>query len=203
MNKNLLFILTIFFVIKANAQTENGKFIIGAASNLTFETDIEDYNGVKVMDVRTTYFDFKPAIGYLIVKNLEIGLSCIVTYTGNIENNENGNYLNNEFTTFAFFPFAKYYFGSSKLKPFVQFSIGSVNRIDKENMYGIEIYSETFTGFGIEGGFGISAFIANNISLDAMASYGYYSMNHTEDSKMKMKTGALGLNIGFSVFLGK
>ena len=202
--KNLILVLGLLLSFHFYAQTEKGHFLIAANSNFSFtsvSTSVEDSDA----EVNNTYLNFSSAAGYFITDNLSIGL--LVNYTDNV----NKGPINSSFLAG---PFARYYFAKSeKLLPFAQTAItfGS-NSYTIFYDYGWNQGEEKKVSsdiFGYEMDLGLSILLSKQISFDIILGYAhtkentpYIDLNGTETTTEK-NTGAFGLNLGFSVFLGK
>ncbi len=202
--KNLILVLGLLLSFHFYAQTEKGHFLIAANSNFSFtsvSTSVVDSD----VEVNNTYLNFSSAAGYFVTNGLSIGL--LANYTDNV----NKGPINNSLLAG---PFVRYYFAKSKkLFPFAQTAItfGS-------NSYEFEILSvtENFNTkkvssdiFGYEMDLGLSILLSKQISFDIILGYAhtkedtpYIDFNGTETTT-EVSTGAFGMNLGFSVFLGK
>ncbi len=203
--KNLILVLGLLLSFHFYAQTEKGHFLIAANSNFSFtsvSTSVEDSDA----EVNNTYLNFSSAAGYFITDNLSIGL---------LANYFNGEKHGLDTSSFLAGPFARYYFAKSeKLLPFAQTSMTfgsnsytfSIVNIDDSSVGTKEVSSDIF---GYEMDLGLSILLSKQISFDIILGYAhtkentpYIDLNGTETTTEK-NTGAFGLNLGFSVFLGK
>jgi outer membrane protein len=182
----LLGLMTCMFAA-ANAQTEMGNFLLNSSSDMEFAV-----YSLKVKDSysnddagKLSMFGFNSGAGYFIANNLALGLQFTLTHKSEKEDGD-------EFTelTRMFLPFARLYFGSKNMKPFVQAAYGTgLNRTSEH--YTEEEY---ITGYEIDGG--LAFFLSKNISIDFLVGYGSLTLEN-DDSKTSGR--GIGGSIGISV----
>jgi len=190
MRKILIFVAIMTFVsMGAFAQTEKGKFIFSGASELSFSsmTSQMEYDGKDIGDDhKVTSFNIKPAVGYFVMDNLSLGLNF---------DYESEKYENDKNKTFMVGPMARYYFGSSKFKPYVHADLmfGSMKN-EGEN------YEINYNASAWDLGAGVAIFLNDYISIDLGLGYASFTAVNDDDDKAKLKTKGVAFNGGFSVF---
>ena len=207
-------ILSFFFLIcfSVHAQTEKGRFLVGAGTNvglsepsgmmnLSFsrqKTFIDDD-----LSSQTNYNNLfiAPKAGYFIVDNLVAGLDMALGW-GNGTTSIDGASQNSDINTslFGFGPFVRYYFSSGKVLPFAEVNtlFGSRN-IEFTGAFTSE-NQQTFTNIG--GGVGLAFLLGNRSSIDLVLNYNSNRINF-ESENYTDRENTLGIKIGFTMFLGK
>lgn len=199
MKTNTLFVLILFFMpILANAQTEKGKIIISAGSDLSalFGKTTYEYNGKSVMEVQSKSISIHPSLGKFFWKNLALGISFPIE---NSRNSYDTNY--EEQTTYKFTPFLRWYLNSSKVRPYINLDAGLTFTESDSYTSGYQSVNEKFSGSVFDGGFGISAFMTEKIAFDAQFSYSAGSMSNKDNSSLKLKNESFGFLVGFTIIL--
>src|SRR3989337_2214932 len=98
--KRTLSVLMAFlvFTLAASAQTEKGSWLVGG--NVEVNTAEDD-----------TQIDFSPNAGYFLLDNLAVGARVGLNYRKQ---------ETTKTTSLGFGPFARYYFGTTNIRPFGQ-----------------------------------------------------------------------------------
>ncbi|MBR8534372.1 outer membrane beta-barrel protein [Carboxylicivirga sediminis] len=189
MKKILLIVLMMAGVaINLSAQTEKGKvFIMGSSDlSLTSTTMTLEYDGEEIGDADLSSFNFTPTIGYFVADGLAMGLSF------NIENSKQDDITSNSLLVG---PMARYYIGSSNVKPFVQAGYYFGSQTEEND---VDESKAKATAWDIGGG--AAAFINEFASIDFSLGYGGGTVTSKEDEKMKLKVKGLAVNVGFSLY---
>ncbi len=186
MKKLVLVFLFLSLHLVGFGQTEKGKVLLSGMIDLANSS---------IRGSSQTRFNATPQVGFFAVDNLALGLGVGFKYEP-IGITMNGNYLYQ--TTYGILPFARYYFLSGKIKPFLQAQGGYVST-SQENGFGGSFSS---SGFGIAGQGGAAFFLSESVSLDLGLSYGMTSTS-SSGSSTSSTVNTLGVNVGFSVYLGK
>lgn len=194
MKKILLSLVAVVMVIAgANAQTEQGKWMVGGSIGVDFGNSKVEYDGNKISDSKQISVLLEPKYGYFVTDGLAVGLG--IGFSSDTEK-----YEGNDKTTMNAFlvsPFVRYYtpvglFGEASV------GLGNVNIIEQ---YEGE-KDEYKTGvFGWSVGTGYAIFLNENVSLEPMISYNNIIGTSDEDSKFKTKTGLFMIQVGFNIFL--
>lgn len=186
------------FVGVLSAQTEQGKFFIGGNSNLNFTSVNNKWkNDGGDGDLgSTTKFEFAPQVGYFVADGFAVGIQMpISTQTDKDEDDD-------KFKTnsFAFMPFARYYFGDNNVKPYLHggLGLGSIKMEDVADSD--ETKLKTFV-YGISGG--VAIFLNDNIALDLGLGYQSTTLRPSEDMDGDPRNISSGVafNVGFSFCL--
>jgi hypothetical protein len=173
MKKIILGLIAMTGIATANAQTQQGDWMIGG----NFRLNTSDNN---------TQLSFTPNAGVFVIDNLAVGGNVGISYS------KNGN---NKNTTFSIGPFARYYFTTlnQTVRPVLH---GSFNYLSNKSKIGNN-FSSTNTGSNYFIGGGAALFISNNVSIDALMGY-----DHTKYSDFD-GSGGFAFNIGFQVYINK
>ncbi len=171
MKKYLYLISFLFSCITLNAQTDKGDWMVGG--NLAFNTAKNN-----------TSIQFTPQAGYFFAKNFVMGGQLSVAYT------EQGSV---HLTDFGIGPFARYYFGETKARPFFAGDMSFIsNRVRTS-----QTTNASATAFGWFLGAGASFFVNDNVAVDGVLGYRRTKYENENGS------GGLNLRIGFQVFLSR
>jgi len=180
--KKVLFSLALVVAGSAAfAQTEKGKWTVGASSNSMFTTtktaDADD-------NTRVTSFNITPDAGYFFIDNLAAGLRANLT-TSKVKGADDGT------TTFVVAPFARYYFlpTAKKVNVFADahYGFGSrkVGDADGQGLNEFQIQA------------GPAIWLNERVALDATVSY-----LSTGGENIDNRTNTIGVNFGFRLSLG-
>ena len=211
--KKIIFILSFTFICIALgfSQTEKGNFIIGGSSNFSFASEknkfkADNFDGDD--GDSTLNISFAPTVGYFATDNLAIGLQTVIGYSE--DNTEFGKIKT---TSIAGAPFIRYYFSNSKIRPFLQGTVGigsSKSKFDISNIFSPvdpiiqdvsnERTSRIFT-YGFDGG--VAIFINPQISVDLGIGYVHSSSKAKENNTNNSRfiSNIIGFNAGFNIFL--
>ena len=154
--KKILFAMVLFTVcIIANAQTENGDWMIGG----NFRLNTTDNN---------TEIALTPNAGAFIINNLAVGGNLSLSYskTGNVK-----------VTSFGIGPFLIYYFTNAKLRPILKGNLNFMSTKTKVNNI-----STTNSGINYFLGGGAAIFISDQVSIDGLLGYDYTKIKHFDGS---------------------
>ena len=213
-NMKKINILSFFFLIcfSVHAQTEKGRFLVGAGTNL----GISESSGMMNLSFsrQKTFIDddlssqtnynnlfIAPKAGYFIVDNLVAGLDMALGWgrgtssiVGLPEN------LDSKSSLFGIGPFVRYYFPSGKILPFAEVNTLFGRRsIEITGVVGSESQL-TFTNIG--GGLGLAFLLGNRSSIDLLLNYNVDRSNLESEDYID-RGNTLGIKIGFTMFLGK
>ena len=156
------------------AQTEKGKLMVGASSDLNFTSTTNDET-----DDTTNTFEVSPQVGYFVADNIAVGLNF-----GYSNVNPEGD--DNSTNTIGVGPFARVYFlEEEKIRPYAQaaYLYNSVKVGDADATDASEI--------GLTGG--AAYFITDSVSIDAALNYGLGMSDTVDYSK-------LNFGVGFNLF---
>jgi opacity protein-like surface antigen len=189
----------LLFGFAAKSQTQAGKIIVGGASAFDlsfFTTKDKPDQGTSAPDTKNTSFNLQPEVGYFVIDNLAVGAMLNAGYSHSKQEANSRTFENNS-SQFLVGPFAKYYVGSSNLKPFIEADIlfGSGKNVLKET--GNDDTTTKTSIFGFAVGAGAAYFITDNVSLD----FGLAYMNLTDknkDTKDKTTNGGISIQAGFN-----
>ncbi|AGC77276.1 outer membrane protein [Nonlabens dokdonensis] len=193
MKKLLLAAIAIATMGITNAQTEKGKWTFGGSTTASFasNTFTPEFNGTEGEESTISEFTFTPNAGYFVMDNLAVGID--LSYTSSKEEQNGFDFTTN---TIALLPNATYFFeAGDNFKPFVSAGAGLIS-----SSFGDDD-SDKFSGFAFTGEAGVAYFINSNVSLDFMVRYLNATLSNKENDDFKNKNSALGVGIGFSIFL--
>lgn len=195
----LVFTLVICYAVSITAQTEKGNILLGGSSNLSllntkskWKDDNDDGKIGNTFD-----FEFTPRAGYFIMDNLAIGLEFPISYSKYKDDNDN---VDKE-TTYAIAPFARYYLGANKIKPFFQAEIGFGGYKQQRDPANFPASEETYGLFLFQFNGGASFFINEKVALDLSLGYSYLSSKQKEDNPDNYKTIHKGIGFGVGVIV--
>ena len=168
MKKHFLLFVLSFIGLHSFAQTDMGDYLVGG--NLGFRTNSNNSS-----------FTLTPNVGYFFAKNFAAGASITINTvkTGASRNTDVG-----------IGPFARYYFGQSNFRPFINGGLGYLSSTYKSGNY-----KYTSNGFYTTLGLGAAAFINQNVAFEGIAAYNYTKYNNAGSSN------GFGLNFGFQVYI--
>lgn len=138
-------------------QTSKGNYIVSGSTGLQFLSSNTKnvYDGQTQNELDTKTFSFNPSVGYFIIDNLAIGLSCNITST-KYEPNEDS-YSKSASTLIA--PTVMYYFPvDGKIRPFAQLGLG-LQSVTNKVKGGYSEDKQTLDGLAVNVGGGVSYFV--------------------------------------------
>jgi len=165
--------LFVFFSTLVQAQTEKGNMLLGGTAS--FGGQFNDFQDIIAVGIN-------PQIGFFLEDNLAFGGALNLGYAS-----FGGG---TSATSFGVVPFARYYFGSSSSRFFIQAKGGfSTRRIDD----GFAITTDTRGLFG--GGPGMAFFLSEQIAIEGLVDLTRVTgrLGYTD----------LGLLIGVQAYLGR
>lgn len=201
MKTTYILLLTLSVFSFTHAQTEKGKRLVGAktqlgigVSNHSVKTADRHYLSQKNTSIVLTTF-----AGYFVKENLAIGGELLFSYTRTKDYDYDSK---SSETTIAFAPFARYYFGAKKAKPFVQGAVGIGSLRSKvEYDSSSNAYEDSSTIVTYSATAGVAFFVSDNTAFDLSLGYGGFSATNNDDSERKGIQDSFGLNMGISIVL--
>ncbi len=197
MKRSILTILLVGMMLASYGQTEKGKLLIGASSNLNFsflnnQTTVGDYESDKT---KYSTFEFTPQVGYFLMNNFAAGIEIMWSQSTEKENDDKISS-----STLAVGPFARYYFGNKTVQPFIQTSVGFGKKVEKmDTYYADEKFDYSITSFDMGGGLSIS--VSDHVFFELGLSYGIgstsYKTYYDQDAKDKIK--GIASTFGFTL----
>jgi opacity protein-like surface antigen len=184
-----------------SAQTEKGNFFLGGKSSMNISSTENEYKS----DYGTTSeklkkLEFSPQIGYFLAEGFVIGSELLIS-TSKSETDDDVY----KHSGVAIVPFARYYFGKTNLKPYLQAGLGFGSYKSK---YDYDHFSEDYNGeykstqslYKLEGGLGI--FLNKSVALDLGLGYSSVTMKQKDrDDNNKTTVKGFALNVGFVICL--
>ena len=208
MKKNLLITIVLLVTVsigELSAQTEQGKFLIGASSSsLGFKSQTvryeykeyegqEDYSG----EYDSSLFAITLQGGYFISDHILIGAKFPYEQQ-KLEDSEYKSLIKE----ISIEPFVRIYSSPiNNLSPYITASMG-FGKIDNEyssEYYYNEDYREDV--FSYDFGIGLGLFITKSISLDFILLYSSTRVSDHEYEDFQDTTSGVSGNIGFSIFI--
>ena len=200
--KSGLLITCLLIITSTFAQMQKGDFLIGAGTNLDFSSLSSQYsNDSYESDIlKTNSFELNSRLGYFLANNFAVGLDLLKT---NETEKEDGDVYKTN--AFAVGPFARLYFGTSNVKPFIHSGLGFGNtKIEYEfsNIhYSDDSVKSSLLTFDIGGG--VSFILSPKVALELGISYGNanskFTNHYNEETTNKIK--GIGSNLGISILL--
>lgn len=191
--KNLSLLLTLFLLViwsvNNHAQTfaKQGVIELGGTVGFSSETDVSDG---ETADESTTSFSFSPQIGYFVINGLELALMPVYS-TESLGDNSS--------SMFGIFFMPQYHFDlQSSVYPFIGGFVGynSIN-FDRNGT------ETTLSGLSFGGGAGVKVQIGNSALLNVGLRYLIITANPEDWEGDRNGQNQLGIEAGFSIFLGK
>jgi hypothetical protein len=190
------------FVLSLNAQTTAGKLLLGGSSNMGFSASTNKWkndNGSGT-DSKDLNLNLSPQVGFFVINGLAVGLVMEINYSSSKDDATNDKSIS---TTLVAGPFVRYYFGSSKIKPFVEGSGGFGLYVDKYDPDEGNTLTDKYGVMALQGKGGVAFFLNDAVSLELGLSYNYMTAKAKEDNDTNYKTinGGIGMDIGIVVVL--
>jgi len=204
MKLNLLSLLTLLISLTINAQTEKGKFRIGAFSNGFFTSTSNKFGGETFNKTKT--YSLSPSGGYFVADNFSVGLdielsrSTTKTRSGSQEDIS---------AQIIVSPSFRYYFTKNKLRPYFNASIGigtdwrETKNENNFNRFGINnSEKQEFSIFTYRLGTGLALFLNNKISIDLGLTFVKLEFEDQLSSDFgESEADSIEVIIGFNIFL--
>ncbi len=212
------FIVMLLYCGMLQAQTTKGRIMLGVSSNigLSPETSLVQpgvdfvsmgFSTVKYKSDAESYADdqnnvsaikFAPRIGYMIIDNLALGMDLNLSFTTLKYDDDD----KTTFNSYRFGPFARYYFTTPKVLPYVEMS-ASFGTMSHDWSGWDEPDKYSTTSFG--GGAGLAIPVGNHLTFDLMAGYHSFVLKDKADNSENHRTviGTLGFKFGCTLLLGK
>jgi hypothetical protein len=201
------FLLLISF--SAHAQTEKGKFLVGAGTHIGFsnssgmmdfsfttsKTELVDGSS---SESKSYNIFIAPKVGYFLTDNLAAGVNLAFGWgKGDIPIADFVIETNN--SVFGVGPFVRYYVPTGKILPFAEIYSIFGSQKSRTNWVGI---TESNTGItNIGGGLGLALLLGERSSFDLLLNYSSNRLNFETDG-FYTRENVLGLKFGFTIFLG-
>lgn len=188
MKKLLVIVATAMFSLTTFSQTNKGTVLIDGQSSFDLSfLNTEDEGYFQPQKTSSTTLSLSPSVGYFVSNNFVMGLSIQLRST-KIEDYT--------VSTIGAGPFARYYFGSSNINPFIQGEFGISSSTAK-----LGTQSSKSSGFGYGIGGGVAFILTENVALNAVLEYGGTTEKDPDDSRSKTTIAGIYLGLGFSVHL--
>lgn len=187
--------------------TTKGNFIVGGSSSFNFSSENLKIKSDTVDDIdigTNTFFSIAPSVGYFVFDNLVIGAEVTFS-TGKFKSDDSD--FKSKNTTIVASPFVRYYFGKTKIKPFLEGSIGlGSSKSESENFpIGDDIVNSTETRtsiFAYNFNGGVAIFLNDFVSIDL--GVGYFSTSSknkdNNDGNFRNINNTIAFNAGFNIF---
>jgi len=162
-------------------QTEKGKTLVGADTKFSININ---------PDSDRTSFELGLQLGGFVANNFAIGVEAAMS-TDKVKQKDEK--LGTE--TYAIAPFARYYFGINKIKPFVHATIGVGTTKSKYNGFsGIAESKSSLLLYELGGG--VAFFLNDKISVNLNLGYSEVFMKAENADKYSTKISGIGSTIG-------
>ena len=206
--KKVLFVVLIgFATLKINAQTEKGKFLIGASSSslgfssLKSERKPGRVGGVDSDNGETTSLNLTLEGAYFLYDNMALGLQIPFEFYS-YRDSEDYKQKNKTIVVSSFF--RGYLYDIGNIKPYVEGVVGfghsttEINLSTRNTLDGDIYFENEASIFQYEINGGISFFISSKTSFDLQLGYIYTS---TENKEVKDISKGFQSSVGLSIFL--
>jgi len=200
--KRVFIFLLLFLCHVSYSQTEKGKFLIGSQYVLNFSSYTSSYVGQSNSYGYGRYktLAINPMAAFFIFDRIPAGLELQYSNGWSDDGTTNSHSI-----SYIFIPFARYYFGKSNVKPYLQLGAGEGWTIGRTVEFGytstskIKLFAYDITG-------GLAAFINENISIDLSLGYkATLKSNHlfttAGNTESRLLTKNLQAQVGFVVCL--
>ncbi|GGF61908.1 outer membrane beta-barrel protein [Wenyingzhuangia marina] len=202
MKKVLLVVLIGFATLKINAQTEKGKFLIGASSSSLGFSSLNSSVSMNnsETEVETKNFNISVKVAYFLLNNIALGVN--IPYSNQLSDQDSPEVYQKN-TTFQIKPFTRIYaYSNNHMGVFLEGDVGFgktkyelsfLNEQNNEQVYNVVSYQ-------LGGGF--SFFLTKYFSTDLFL--GYSSTKNKIDNQgydAETITDGFVSSIGFSFFL--
>ena len=198
-NLRILFVTMLALGISALSfgQTGKGKFLIGTGSNLSFISGSSKWktdtgsgdNGI------SSALGLSPKLGYFVTDELALGVELQLGY-GKSKNNSDKSHS----FDYGVGPFARYYFGSDKLKPFVGGAL-NLGGDSQNSTISNTTYKSKSSTFSFDLGGGLAYFLSEKVSLDLGINYNYKTAHLNTPDNYRDQSGTLIVGAGFNFFI--
>ncbi|WP_158860231.1 outer membrane beta-barrel protein [Lunatibacter salilacus] len=200
-----------------NAQTDKGRMLLGASSDLgltgaglldigysSTKSKLDGASYVEDNSSKITNISLLPKIGYFVADNLALGLDFTFASAkakGGISNSESTSRL------LSTGPFARYYIPTAKVLPFVEVnsSFGRrTNTVKYKDDPNLEDYNAKTNISSFGGGIGLAVPLGEKVAFDILAGFNSLTLNRKNQTppNFRQVTNSLGLKVGFTMFLG-
>jgi outer membrane protein len=186
------------------AQTEKGRWLVGAQVG---NGSYQDQNQAWSFSI-----DLTPSAGYFVAKNLLVGARLPLSFDRSRSYEfvfPNPNTLTTSTSTsYGLGPFARYYIGEGKLKPYVGASF-TYGRSTTKREQGSLLVNQKINYTQISPTVGLAYFINRNVALNAGISYDISRYNYdisgssSRPGTFAATNKAFSLDIGFQILFGK
>lgn len=184
-------------ITTVHAQTNARKVLLGGSSGFSFGSGSSKikYDGNSESGPKNTNVRFIPYIGYFPIENLSVGLQAEIQYDRSKEGNEV-----QSSSMFVMGPFARYYFGTMNIKPFVDATVvfGSIKEKLESGGYSEEITLKTTI---LSGDIGIAFFLNDVVSFNLMLGYASATSKYKNMEDVKMINSQINFSFGFDIIL--
>lgn len=192
----------------SSSPTTKGTFLISARSDggLNFSSNYVEVDGDESDKDKNTSFSLSPSAGIFVADNFAVGAQ--LSYSSSTFKPSDESRSDFSQSTFSAGPFARFYFHTGMVKPYVGGAIlfGSTSRditsfdlTDSDPIISTTKNTTTSTTWGVNGG--VSVFLNSSIAIDIDLGYSKSTSQNKDSGDFKVKNGNLGLNFGFSLFL--
>ncbi|HSI74863.1 MAG TPA: hypothetical protein VK957_03160 [Lunatimonas sp.] len=210
----LLLLINLGFV---NAQTDKGRMLLGASSDLglsgaglvdigysSTKLKLDGASYVEDNSSKITNISLLPKFGYFVADNLALGLD-VAFATARLKGGNSNTESNSRLLSTG--PFIRYYIPTAKVLPFVEVNSSFGRRtnttkyVDNPNLQD-NITKTNIRSFG--GGIGLAVPLGEKVAFDILAGFNSLTVNNKDGyfSNSRYVTSSLGLKVGFTMFLG-
>ncbi len=205
--KKLLLVAAFAAFGAVNAQMQKGTWQFGGTTTLgvnNFTTNVKVQGEGNVDGPKFTAFTLTPSAAYFVADNLAVGLDATVAAVG-VKFDQIDEYdVDMNANTFSIMPTVRYYFyNEGNIIPYVSGGFGLATAKVNVDLEG-ENMSEKMNGYAWKLKGGIAWLLNKNVAVDLGLGYGQNVYNtNVENYDVDFSTGNLGVNAGFTIFLGK
>lgn len=175
MKKILLVVLSLLWGFSLAAQTEKGKFLVGAGTSFgisdgngllstAFTSSKFEFEDGTTFTNKQTSFMFSPKAGYFFFDHFAAGIDFAVSHTDAATTTGSPAFdIDSKINFFGAGPFVRYYIPKGKILPFAELSSLFGTRNQKAEVFGVD--SETkYSVSNIGGGLGVAILLGERSS---------------------------------------
>lgn len=212
MKKIINLIIALLFCSILNAQTEQGKIIVGMSTTLSsigtgpemfgvgFSINKTKVGSEEADPIKNIGINIVPQVGYFIIDNLAVGIDANYSYSSmeikNLEESQTKNFG-------GIGCFGRYYTFNSKIHPFIEIDTGLGKASIKHKTPDISSNDKSFF-YNIGIGAGVAIPIGGKVTFNLIAGYDYIKELPEKKfigQKVESVIHSVGFDIGFMVTL--
>lgn len=177
--------------LSLHAQTDQGSMLVGGSAGLdyTVRSDDKAFNA-----------SLSPQGGYFVIDNFAVGLRIPMGLQNSTSRSSPSPDSEIETRTLTYRvgigPFARYYFGKSAIRPFINGGADyQYSRTREKDNASERVLIQRQDSYSIFGGVGMAYFISQFVGLESQLGYTYFRSDQLN------KYSSLGLTVGLQIYI--